>query len=80
MASGLLFVAALHVGATANSFAIRDLRRFQDHFRVVSLLQLRDHNLNVLLTVACYQEFFGLRVTEEAQHGIFFHQLVDAGA
>ena len=80
VAAGLLLVPALHVGLAANGLAVRHLGRFQHHFRVVALLHLRDHHFNVLLARARDQEFLGLRIAEEAQHGIFFHQLVDAGA
>ena len=78
MASGLLFVPALHVGAAADGLAIRDFRRLQNHFGVIALLQFCDHDLDVLLPRAGDQKFLGLRVAEEAQHEIFFHQLVDA--
>src|SRR5260370_1131357 len=80
VAAGLLFVASLDVGLAANGFAIRHLGRFQDYFGVVPLLHLRDYDFDVLLSRARDQEFFRLRVAEEAQHGIFFHQLVEADA
>ena len=56
------------------------LRRLQVDFGVVAVLQLGDHDLDVLLAGAGDEEFLGLRIAEEAQHGIFFHQLVDAVA
>ena len=80
MAAGLLLVASLHVGLAANGLAIGNLGRFQHDFGVVALLHLRDDDFNVLLAGARDQEFLGLRVAEEAQHGVFFHELVDAGA
>ncbi len=80
MPAGLLFVAALHVGFAANGLAVRNLRRFQNHFGVIALLHLRDHDFDVLLAGSGNEEFFGLRIAEEAQHGIFFHQFVDARA
>ncbi len=45
---------------------------------MVALLHLRDHDFDVLLAGAGDQKFLGLRIAEESQHGIFFHQLVDA--
>ena len=80
VASGLLFVASLDVGFAANRFAIRNLGRFQHDFGVIALLHLRNYDFDVLLSGACDQKFFGLRIAEEAQHGIFFHQLVQPNA
>jgi hypothetical protein len=34
----------------------------------------------VLLAGAGDEELLGLRIAEEAQHGVFFHQLVNADA
>src|SRR5438105_3727612 len=62
VASGLLFMAALHVGSAPDSLAIRDFRRLQNHFGVVPLLQFSDHYLDVLLAGAGDQKFLGLRV------------------
>jgi hypothetical protein len=39
VATGLLLVASLDIGAAANGFAIRHLRGFENYFRVVALLQ-----------------------------------------
>ena len=52
--------------------------RFEVDFGVITVLQLGDHDFDVLLAGARDQEFFRLGVAKEAQHGIFFHQLVDA--
>ena len=57
-----------------------NLGSFQHHFGVVPLLHLGDDHFNVLLARARDQKFLGLGIAEEAQHGVFFHQLVDAGA
>ena len=80
MSAGLFLVLALDVSLAANGLAVRNLRRFQNHFGVVPLLHLGDHHFDVLLARARDQELLGLRIAEEAQHGIFFHELVDAGA
>ena len=80
VAAGLLFVASLNVGLAAYGFAIRHLRRLQHHLGVVTLLHLRDHDFNVLLSGARDQKFLGLWVAEEAQHSVFLHQLVEADA
>ena len=77
--AGLLLVTALHVGAPTNGLAIRHLRRFQIHFGVIALLHLRNGHFDVLLPCAGDQELLSLRIAEEAQHGVFFHQLVDTG-
>ena len=79
VAAGLLLVAALHVGLAADGLAVRDLGRLQVDLGVIALLELRDDDFNVLLPGAGDQEFLGLRIAEEAQHGIFFHELVDPG-
>ena len=47
---------------------------------MVPLLHLRHGHFNVLLPCARDEEFLGLRITKEAQHGIFFHQLVNTWA
>ena len=78
--AALLLVTALHVGAAANGFAIGNLRRLQDYLSVVPVLQLGDDDFDVLLAGSGDEEFLGLRIAEEAQHGIFFHQLVNAVA
>ncbi len=78
VAAGLFFVPPLHVGFAANRLAIRHFRSLQNHFGVVALFQLRHHHFNVLLSRACNQKFLSLRIAEESQHGIFFHQLVDS--
>ena len=80
VAAALLLVASLHVGAPANGLAIRNLRRLQVHLGVVAVLQLGDDDFDVLLAGAGDQEFLRLRIAEEAQHGVFFHQLVNAVA
>ena len=78
--AGLLFVAALHISFPANGLAIGNFGRFQVHFRVVPLLHLGDYDFNMLLPRARNQKLLGLRIAEEAQHGVFLHQLVNAGA
>ena len=77
MTTSLLLVSPLDIGLATNRLTIRNFRRFQIHFRVVPLLHLRNNYLDVLLARARDQKFFSLRIAEEAQHGIFFHQLVD---
>src|SRR5256885_16268622 len=78
MAASLLLVAALHISVATNGLAIWHLRRFQIYFRVVTLLQLGDGDLDVLLARAGDEEFLGLLVAKEAQHRIFFHEFVNA--
>ena len=80
VAAGLLLVASLHVGLAANGLAVGHLGRFQNDFGVIALLQLRNDDFDVLLAGARDEKFLRLRIAEEAQHGIFFHQFVDARA
>jgi hypothetical protein len=79
VAAGLLLVASLHVGFAANSLAVRNFGSLQDHFRVIALLKLRNDDFDMLLAGARDEEFLGLRIAEETQHAIFFHQFVYAG-
>ena len=79
MSAGLLLVFSLDIGFAANRLPVGHLGRFQDHLGVVPLLHLGDDHFNMLLAGARDQEFLGLGIAEEAQHGVFFHQLVDAG-
>ena len=79
MTAGLFFVASLHVGFAANGLAIRHLRRLQHHFGVIPLLHFGNCDFNVLLPISGNQKFFGLRIAEKAEHGIFFHELVNSG-
>src|SRR6476646_7767803 len=74
--AALLLVATLYVSASTDGFAIRNFRRLQQHFRVVTLLQLGDDDFDMLLAGSGDQELLGLLITEEAHHGIFFHQFV----
>src|SRR6185312_1242235 len=78
VAAALLLVATLDVSLAANGFAVRDLGRFEVDLSVVTLLELGDDDFNMLLAGAGDEKFLGLLVAEEAEHGVFFHQLVDA--
>src|SRR5690348_14649770 len=75
---GLLLVPALHVGFAADGFAVGHLGRLQIDLGVVALFQFGNDDFDVLLAGAGDEEFLGLLVTEEAQHGVLFHDLVDA--
>ena len=68
-------MAPLHVGVAANGLAIGHLRGFQVDLGVVAVLHLRDRDFDVLLARAGDQKLLRLRIAEEAQHGVFFHQL-----
>src|SRR5712692_4265946 len=76
--AALLFVAALHVGATTYRLTIRDFWSLEQNFRVITLLQLGDDHFNMLLAGPGDQKFLGLFITEERQHGVLFHQLMEA--
>ena len=76
MTAGLLLVAPLHVGGTANRFAIRNLGSFESHIHAISFLQSADGDLHVLLAGAGNEKFLGLRIAIEAQRKILFQNLV----
>ncbi len=64
-------------GLSANGFAIRHLRRLQRHLGVITLLQPRHDRLNVRLPRTGNQKFIRLRIAEEPNQQVFFHQLVN---
>ena len=74
--AGLLLVPALHVGGSADGFAIGNLGRFQGDVHAIALLQPADGDFDVLLAGSGDQEFLGLRIAIEAQGKIFFQQFV----
>src|SRR5260370_29234073 len=76
--ASLLLVPSLHVSFAAKSLAIGNFWRLQNYFSVITLLEFGDHDFNVLLPGARNQEFLGLGIAEKSQHGVFFHQLVNA--
>ena len=80
MPAGLLLVPPLHISFSANGLPVRHLRRFQNHFRVIALFQLRHHDLDVLLSRTGDQKLLRLGIAKEAQHRVFFHEFVQAGA
>ena len=80
VSAGLLLVAALDVGGAADGFAVGHLGGLEDDLGVVAALELADDDLDVLLAGAGDEEVLGLRIAEEAQHGVLFHELVDADA
>ena len=79
VAAGLLLVAALRFSLAANGFAVGNLGRFERDFSVVALFEAADDGFNVRLAGAGDEEFVGLRVAEEADEQILFHELVDGG-
>jgi len=56
--AGLFLVTALYVRLAANRFSIRNLRRFQDDFGVIPLLQTRHRHFNMLLPVPAIRNSF----------------------
>ena len=79
VAAGLLFVAAVGLGLAADGFAIGNLGRFERDFGVVALFEAADDGLDVRLAGAGDEEFVGLRIAEEADEQVLFHELVDGG-
>ena len=79
VAAGLLLVSALRVGFAADGFAVGNLGRFERDFSVIALFEAADDGLDVRLASAGDEEFVGLRIAEEADEQILFHELVDGG-
>ena len=79
VAAGLLFVASRRLDLGADGFAIGHLGGFERDFGVVALFEAADDGLDVRLAGAGDEELVGLRVAEEADEQVFFHQLVDGG-
>src|SRR6185437_16578311 len=78
VAAALLLVATLDVSLATNGFTVGDFGSLEVDLSVVALLELGDNDFNMLLAGAGDEKFLGLFVAEEAEHGVFFHQLVDA--
>ena len=79
VAAGLLLVAALGLGLGADGFAIGHLGRLEGDFGVVALFEAADDGLDVRLAGAGDEELVGLRIAEEADEQVLFHELVDGG-
>ena len=79
VAAALLFVASVSLGLAADGFAIGDLGRFQRDFGVVALLEPRNDGFDMRLAGAGDEELIGLRIAEEADKQVLFHELVDGG-
>ena len=67
------------LGLGADGFAVGHLGRLERDFGVVALFEAADDGLDVRLAGAGDEELVGLRVAEEANEQVFFHQLVDGG-
>ena len=55
------------------------MRGFEGDFGVVALFEARDDGFDVGLAGAGDEELVGLRVAEEADEEVLFHELVDGG-
>ena len=77
MATGLLLVAALHVGLAADGLAVRNFRCFQRHVHSVTFLKPADDDLDVLLPATAKQELLGLWIAIKAQRLVLFQNAVD---
>ncbi len=67
------------LGLGADGFAVGDLGRLEGDFGVVALLEAADDGLDVGLAGAGDEELVGLRIAEEADEQVLFHELVDGG-
>ena len=79
VAAGLLFVAAVRLGFGADGFEVGNLGRLERDLGVIALFEAADDGLDVRLACAGDQELVGLRVAEEADEQVLFHELVDGG-
>src|SRR5271170_6844609 len=77
MSAGLFLVLSFGVGLAANRFAVGYLGRLERQVDVVTLLQLGNDDLNVLLSVAREEKFLGLWLAGEAQRWVLLHDLVN---
>ncbi len=78
--AGLLFVAAVRFGLAADGFEVGNLGRLERDFSVVALFEAADDGLDVRLACAGDEKFVGLRIAEEADEQVLFHELVDGGS
>ena len=67
------------LGLGADGFAVGNLGRFEGDFGVVALFEAADDGFDVRLAGAGDEELVGLRIAEEADEQILFHELVDGG-
>ena len=79
VAAGLLFVASRRLDLGADGFAVGDLGRLEGDFGVVALFEAADDGLDVRLAGAGDEELVGLRIAEEADEQVLFHELVNGG-
>ena len=79
VAAGLLLVASRRLDLGADGLAVRHLGRFERDLGVVALFEAADDGLDVRLAGAGDEELVGLRVAEEADEQVFFHELVNGG-
>ena len=73
-------MAAVGLCLAANGFAVGHLGRLQCDFSVVTLFEAVDDGFNMRLPRAGNQEFVSLRVAEEANEQVLFHELVNCGS
>jgi len=79
VAAGLLFVASRRLDLGADGLTIGHLGGLEGDLGVVALFEAADDGLDVRLAGAGDEEFVGLRIAEEANEQVLFHELVDGG-
>ena len=79
MTARLLLVAAVRVGRFGDRFAIRHLRRMKDDLDAVLLLQLRNDDLHVQLTLAADEHLVRPLIASEVNARIFLHDAGEGG-
>src|SRR5581483_8336658 len=75
----LLLMPPLRIRLAANGLAVGNFRRLQRDLGVITLLEAAYDGLDVGLACAGNEELVGLRIAEEADKQILFHELVDGG-
>ena len=72
-------MASRRLDLDADGFAVGDLGGLEVDFGVVALFEAADDGFDVGLAGAGDEEFVGLRIAEEADEQVLFHEFVNGG-
>ena len=70
----------MRIGGLRDGLSIRNFRRMENHVHAIFLLESRNVDLDVELSLTAEQELFRLRFTRVAEAEIFIHQFMNRGA
>ena len=70
--AGLFFVSSLNFDLRRNRFFIRNFRRMQRDFDVITVFQFINDRFDVKLSRTAQNKFFGLRIAVKMQTRVFF--------